>query len=67
VTPAAAPATAPPVEAAQLPSGSGPDAISWGAFSGVVTFFYAVICTAERGNNPDGWFAKNCRPQDWLK
>jgi hypothetical protein len=65
---AAAPAAASTAPAAATPAGARTD--SWlvqggGAFLGVLTYFYAVICTAERGNNPGTWFAEHCRPQDW--
>lgn len=47
--------------------GNGPGAMGWYVMGGVIVFFVAVICTAERHKNPQGWFAKNCRPQDWVK
>lgn len=64
--PAAAPA-APSIPAPAAPTGSAESWIAKGgaAFIGVAVYFYAVICTAERGNNPGSWFAEHCRPQDW--
>lgn len=64
----AAPAAASTAPAAATPAGARAD--SWlvrggGAFLGVLTYFYAVICTAERGNNPGSWFAEHCGPSDW--
>lgn len=75
VAPPPAPVAAPPSVAAPTspstqPSGGGGGNSSWLAKGGAVmigvgVFFYAVICTAERHKNPQGWFSRNCRPQDW--
>jgi hypothetical protein len=65
VVPAAAPvpATAP----AQQPSyGGGSSAAGWFVFAGVGVFFYAVICSSERHRNPEGFFAKHCKPK-WME
>ncbi len=77
VAPPAASAAVPPSAAAPAspstqPSGGGGGGSSWlakggWAMIGVTVFFYAVICTAERWKNPQGWFARRCRPQDWVK
>lgn len=63
----ASPAAAAPVAPAQQPvAGNGPGAMGWAVMGGVVLYFYAVICTKERSDNKEGWFAQNCKPS-WME